>query len=259
MNRRIVDLALWTSMLVLGAATFTLAQSPDEQRLVDLTNEARAQGGLKPVVWDPQLAAAARAHALIMAQQEAISHRYPGEADLATRAGEAGAKFSLIAENIAMGTSPGQIHGAWMVSPAHHDNLMNANVNRIGVSIVPARGALFAVVDFSEGVDIMTPVQVESTVGKAIAAKGLALLQDAAGARKYCALPEGQSSAGLGLNAHFLMRWQAPDIAKLPPELEKAIGSGQFKQAEVGACPSHDVGGGSGAAFTAYRVGVLLY
>jgi len=259
MSWRTFDFALWTAVLVLGAAAAASAQSPDEQRLVDLTNEARAQGGLKPVVWDVQLAAAARGHALLMARQEAISHRYPGEADLATRAGEAGAKFSMIAENIAMGTSPGQIHGAWMVSPAHHDNLMNANVNRIGVSIIPARGALFAVVDFSEGVDIMTLTQVESVVGKAIAAKGLSLVSDASGARKYCSLAEGQPSAGLGLNARFLMRWQAPDIAKLPPELEQALAGGQYKQAAVGACASHDVGGGSGAAFTAYRVGVLLY
>jgi hypothetical protein len=235
------------------------AQSPDEQKLVELTNEARAQGGLKPVVWDAALAAAARAHAELMTQQPAISHQYPGEADLAARAGKAGAKFSVIAENIAMGTSPGQIHGAWMVSPAHHDNLMNANVNHIGVSIIPARGALFAVVDFSEGVESMSQAQVEDAVGKAIAAKGLTLMSDAAGARKYCALDEGASSASLGLNAHFLMRWQAPDIAKLPPELEKAIGGGQFKQAAVGACPAHAVGGGSGAAFTAYRVGVLLF
>ncbi len=235
------------------------AQSPDEQKLVELTNAARAQGGLKPVVWDAQLAAAARTHAQLMAQQPAISHQYSGEADLATRAGKVGAKFSLIAENIAMGTSPGQIHGAWMVSPAHHDNLMNANVNHIGVSIIPARGALFAVVDFSEGVDTMTQAQVESLVGKAVAAKGLTLMSDPTGARKYCALAEGTSSASLGLNAHFLMRWQAPDIGKLPPEMEKALGSGQFQQAAVGACPAHDVGGGSGAAFTAYRVGVLLF
>jgi hypothetical protein len=250
---------LLTVALTSALAIPVQAQTADEQRLVDLTNEARAQGGLKPVVWDPQLATAARAHAVLMSRQDEISHRYQGEADLATRAGQAGAKFSVIAENIAMGTSPGQIHGAWMVSPAHHDNLMNANVNRIGVSIVPARGALFAVVDFSEGVETMTQAQVESAVGKAIAAKGLTLITDATGARKYCSLPEGTPSAGLGLNARFLMRWQSPDIANLPPELEQAIGGGQFKQAAVGSCPSHGVGGASGAAFTAYRVGVLLF
>jgi Cysteine-rich secretory protein family len=252
----------WMAIVaVFGLAFVPLAkgQSPDEQKLVELTNEARAQGGLKPVVWDAQLAVAARAHAQMMAQQPEISHQYAGEADLATRAGKAGAKFSVIAENIAMGTSPGQIHGAWMVSQAHHDNLMNANVNRVGVSIVPARGALFAVVDFSEGVDSMTDAQVEDAVGKAIAAKGLTLMSDASGARAYCALQDRKTSASLGLNARFLMRWQAPDIAKLPPELEKAIGGGQFKQAAVGACPAHDAGGGSGAAFTAYRVGVLLF
>jgi hypothetical protein len=235
------------------------AQSAEEQKLVDLTNEARAQGGLKPVVWDAQLAEAAKAHAELMAQKPEISHQYAGEADLLTRAGKAGAKFSTIAENIAMGTSPGQIHGAWMASQMHHDNLMNANVNRIGVALVPARGALFAVADFSEGVEAMSDAQVEDAVGKAITAKGLTLMGDAAGARKYCALPDGGSGASLGLNAHFLMKWQRPDIATLPPELEKALGSGQFKQAAVGACAATAANGGSGSTFTAYRVGVLLY
>ncbi len=259
MSLRLVRWSVFAVFSLAALVTGASAQSPDEQKLVDLTNQARAQGGLKPVVWDAELAAAARAHAELMAQRPSISHQYPGEPDLATRAGKAGAKFRVIAENIAMGTSPGQIHGAWMVSQAHHDNLMNANVNRIGVSLIPARGALFAVVDFSEGVESMSQAQVEDAVGKEIAAKGLTLMSDADGARKYCALAEGASSSGLGLNAHFLMRWQAPDIAKLPPELEKALAGGQFKQAAVGACPAHDVGGGSGAAFAAYRVGVLLF
>src|SRR5450432_2074915 len=107
------SLALLLALLFCGALW---AQDADEQKLMDLTNQARAEKGLKPVAWDAPLATAARAHAEQMAREPQISHQYPGEADLSARAAKAGAHFSLIAENVAQGTSPGQIHGAWMQS-----------------------------------------------------------------------------------------------------------------------------------------------
>jgi uncharacterized protein YkwD len=246
------------SILTIALSTVARAQNPDERRLVDLTNEARTQAGLKPVVWDANLAAAAHAHAVLMAQQGQISHRYPGEADLPERAAGAGAHFSVIAENIAGGTSPGQIHGAWMQSQTHHDNLMNANIDHIGAALVPAHGTLYAVADFTKSVESLAPEQVESGLGKILSEKGLTLMPDASGARRYCALNDGESGASLGLKAGFLMRWQSSDATKLPPQLEQRIASGQFKQAAVGACEPHGDGSG-GPVFSGYRVAVLLY
>ena len=242
---------------VVGSAA--MAQSADERRLVDLTNEARADTGLKPVAWDAALAAAAHAHAVLMSQESELSHRYSGEADLPERAAGAGAHFSVVAENIAVGYSAGQIHGAWMQSKVHHDNLMNANIDRIGVAVVAAQGKLYAVEDFSKGVSQMTEAQVEATVGKVIADKGLTLMPDADGARKYCALADGASGAGLGLKARFLMRWQSADIGRLPPQLVTALESGQFKQAAVGACAAQGSSGGGAPVFSGYRVAVLLF
>ncbi|WP_263353440.1 CAP domain-containing protein [Acidicapsa acidisoli] len=253
---------LWIALMltiVLSAAA-AMAQNTDERRLVDLTNEARAQAGLKPVVWDANLAAAAHAHAVLMAEQGQISHRYSGEADLPERAASAGAHFSVIAENIAGGTSPEQIHGAWMVSRLHHDNLMNVNIDHIGVALIAARGTLYAVVDFTKSVQSLTSAQVEATVGKIITDKGLTLLSDASGARQYCALDDGASGAGLGLKARSLMRWQSADISKLPPQLDRLLAGGQFKQAAVGACEPKGSGTvAGGPIFSGYRVAVLLY
>jgi hypothetical protein len=195
-----------------------------------------------------------------MAGQKELSHRYEGEADLPERAAKAGARFSVIAENIAGGTSPGQIHGAWMQSQVHHDNLMNANIDHIGVALVRAHGTLYAVADFSKSVASLSPEQVETTVGKLLVAKGLTLMPDASGARRYCALNDGESSESLGLKARSLMRWQSSDAAKLPPQLEQQLASGKFKQAAVGACDAK--GGGSvagGPVFSGFRVAVLLF
>ena len=234
------------------------AQTPDERKLLDLTNQARAEAGLKPVMWDAALATAAHAHAALMAQQGEISHRYPGEADLTERAASVGAHFSVIAENIATGYSPGQIQDSWMQSKVHHDNLMNADIDHIGVALVSAHGTLYAVADFSKAVEQLTSAQVEATVGKALTDKGLTLMTDAEGARQYCGLADGASGASLGLKAQFLMRWQNADIGKLPPQLVTALESGRYKQAAVGACAPQG-SGGSGPVFSGYRVAVLLF
>jgi hypothetical protein len=251
---------LFLVVAVSWTASILCAQSPDEQKLLEFANQARADAGIAPVQWDAGLAAAAHAHALMMAQVGTISHRYNGEADLAERAAAAGAHFSLIEENVATGPSPEQIHDGWMHSPGHHDNLLNPKVNRIGLALVPAHGVLFAVADYAQGVAALTLADVESKVGAAVAQHGVALVAGGAGvdgARKYCALEEGKSATGLGLKARFFMKWQSADIGKFPPELEKALGSGQFTQAAVGACAAK--AGSGGAAFSAYRVAVLLF
>ncbi len=252
--------ALFLVAAVSLAAGVVRAQSADEQKLLEFANQTRAEAGIAPVRWDASLAAAAHAHALMMAQVGTISHRYEGEADLAERAAAAGAHFSMIEENVAMGPSAEQIHDGWMHSPGHHDNLLNPKVDRIGLALVPAHGVLFAVADYAKGVAAMTPADVEAKVGAAVTQHGVALVAGGAGvdgARKYCALEDGKSAAGLGLKAHFFMKWQSAEIAKLPPELEKALASGQYTQAAVGSCDAK--GGSGGAAFSTYRVAVLLF
>jgi hypothetical protein len=246
-------------IILLASAAF--AQTPDEKQIVDLANQSRAEAGAQPLKWDAALAAAARAHAQRMAQEGPISHRYGGEADLPERAATAGAHFSLIEENIAIGPSPAQIHSGWMHSPGHHDNLLNPKIDRIGVALVSARGVLYAVADYSQTVATLTSADVESKVGAVVTRRGVGLVTGTAiqDAHRYCALEEGKSSASLGIKARFFMRWQSADIAKLPPELEKALSSGQFTQAAVGACEAQSTGRPTGAAFTAYRVAVLLY
>jgi hypothetical protein len=237
------------------------AQTPEEKRIVDLANQSRAQAGVAPLRWEAALAAAARAHAQRMAQEGPIAHRYGGEADLPERAASAGARFSLIEENIAVGQTPDQIHDGWMHSPGHHDNLLNPKIDHIGVALVSARGVLYAVADYAEAVAALTPADVESKVGAAVARSGLSIAvgQPSADARRYCSLEEGKSVASLGIQARFFMRWQSADIATLPAELEQALASGRYTQAAVGACEPKGDGGSQGAAFTSYRVAVLLY
>ncbi len=194
-------------------------------------------------------------HCMRMAAEGPISHRYGGEPDLTQRAGTAGAHFSLIEENIAVGSYPSKIHQGWLDSPGHRANLLNPEIDRIGTAVVAAQGVLFAVADYARGVPVMETAQVEDAVAGLLRTRGVAVRQDATDARAACHLDRGIPSLAGAKPPQFVMRWQGPDLDRLPPELIERLGSGRYRQAEVGSCPARDVEG----SFTVYRVAVLLY
>lgn len=248
--------------LALGASV-ALAQAPMQDlrsgtiqqeawQMVQLANQARASAGVGPLEWDPALAAAARQHCLRMASEGPISHRYGGEPDLTERAGQAGAHFSLIEENVAVGPTPGSIHNAWMHSPEHRANLLSRDVDRVGVAIVASRGVLYAVADYERVVPVLTQVQLESAIAGLLRGYSLRILNDPTGARASCS---DDRKAKDRRPPGFLMLWQGADVAHLPKELVNRIASGQFHEAAVGSCPAQSDEG----SFTAYRVAVLLY
>lgn len=228
------------------------ALPPQAEQLFALANQTRAAQGLGTLKWDPALATAAMKHCERMAAEGPISHRYGGELELSERAGQAGAHFSLIEENIAFAPSPVSVHEGWMNSPPHRANLLSPDIDRVGIATVSSRGEIYAVADYSRAVPLLTPAQVEANFAGMLQARGLTILKDPTQARAYC----GSSGRLKGLDAPgFLMRWQTPDITQLPPDLAGKAASGQYRQAAVGNCPAQDVEG----SFTIYRMAVLLY
>src|SRR5216684_2963366 len=91
--------------------------SDTEKMLFDSVNRERAAKELPLLKWDEGLARAARKHAELMAEQNLLLHRLPGEADLAARALDAGARFSHITENIGKAVYASGFHNGWMHSP----------------------------------------------------------------------------------------------------------------------------------------------
>jgi len=245
--------------LFLGHAHSARAQSaplpdlqPQGEQLFALANQARAANGAGPLKWDPALATAALAHCRRMAQEGEIAHRYGGEADLTERAGQAGAHFSLIEENVALGSYVNRIHEGWMNSPGHRANLLNPEVNRVGISVVAAGGVYYAVADYARAVDALTPAQVEAAVGASLKSKGLMIELGTPDARAYC---ESDGRYRGSNPPQFLMRWQNAEATQLPKQLLEQMADGRYRKAEVASCRPRDVEGG----FTVYRVGVLLY
>ncbi len=249
-------------MLLTGFARSAYAQGGERQpqpakaeQLFALANETRARAGLGRLEWDQSLADAAMKHCMRMALEGPISHRYAGELDVASRAGEAGAHFGLIEENIAVGSYAARIHQGWMESPGHRANLLNPEIDRIGVAVVSAQGVLYAVADYAHGVAAMTPAQVEGKVGELIRVSGVSIRHDTTDARATCRLDTGIPQLAGVDRPQFVMRWQDSDLSRLPGTLTAKLASGHYRQAAIGSCPARN----SEGAFTVYRVAVLLY
>ena len=226
--------------------------SPAEQHLLDATNQVRTDRGLPPLHWDPSLAYAAHAHAELMIRQNQLSHQYPGEPDLTARAGQAGAHFQAIAENVAMGPGAAAIQKQWMESEPHRNNILDPKMTSIGISVVEKRGYLYAVEDFANGVVSLTPDEVEQKIGALLKERGIAPTGPKRDARQTC---EMQSGIAGGSHPGAVVRWQGPDMSKLPEVLEQRVQSGQYRTAAIGAC----TGSNPEQGFTSYRVAVLLY
>jgi uncharacterized protein YkwD len=258
-------LFLLSAPLLASAPAQTYPSSPDQgyadlrsadEQIFALANQARAQAGVGRLAWDPALAIAALAHCRRMAYEGPIAHRYGGEPDVSQRAADAGARFGVIEENVAIGPSAPAIHDEWMNSPGHRQNLLSPDVDRVGIAVVSARGVLYAVADYSHAAPALTPAQVESQVASLIRVSGVAILGDPSLARAACGTDSGVPRAAPGSpQPRFIMRWQDSDLDRLPQSLVDRLSSGNYRKAAIGSCPAQSVEG----AFTAYRVAVLLY
>jgi uncharacterized protein YkwD len=224
------------------------------EQLFELGNRARAAQGISPLQWDPALAAAALYHCARVAAEGPLSHQYAGEPELSERAGQAGAHFSLIEENIAEGYAPAQIHQMWMNSQGHRENLLNPEVDRVGIAVVARGSTLYAVADFGHAVAVLTPEQVESKVAGLVQATGVAAHLNSTGARIACAQDNGLPVSLDNRRPGFIMRWQDAELGHLPSALLDRIATGKYHEAAVASCPSQN----AETTFTVYRVAVLL-
>jgi len=104
-----------------------------EQRMVELTNEARRDAGVGPLSVDSGLTAASRDWACDMAGRENLQHD-PNFADSGAQG-----------ENVAFRTDPGDdvallLHEQFMNSPPHRENLLNPRWSEIGIGFCPTNG-----------------------------------------------------------------------------------------------------------------------
>jgi uncharacterized protein YkwD len=247
---------LLTAAILLAAAGLS-AQTPAhrvptvaEQYLLAMANQERARVGVQPLMWDAHLAAAALVHAQRMAQEGGISHQFAGEADLQTRASSAGARFSLIAENVAEAPTPQVLHTMWMHSEGHRHNLLEPQENAAGIAVVQRGGQLFAVEDFSATVVELGLSGQEAQVVALLRAAGMAEVGETAEARKTCSMDTGYAGTR---RPNFVMRYTTSDLSLLPAQLKAKLADPRTHAAAVGACSA------SSKNFSSFSIAVLLY
>ncbi len=151
MRLRIRLVATAIAALVLCCLAYSQTDNSREEReLFASVNQARRAQGLPPLQWNESLAIAARRHASVMAERGSAQHGFDGEPSLSVRVKQAGARFTWLSENVTQGPSPEFIHVQFMKSPPHRANILDRDMDSIGIGIVERHGQLFAVEDLSQ-------------------------------------------------------------------------------------------------------------
>lgn len=102
------------------------------EQVVQLVNKERAKAGLKELMLDTNIEAAA----FIRAKETEVSfsHTRPNGSSFSTVLKENGISFRGAGENIAWGQkTPEQVMNGWMNSKGHRANILNPNYTKIGV------------------------------------------------------------------------------------------------------------------------------
>ncbi|MFJ3632260.1 CAP domain-containing protein [Streptomyces sp. NPDC090112] len=122
--------------------------SAEEDAVVTLVNQARAQAGCGPVRANPPLASLAGAFSKDMATRGFFGHDDPDGNTPWDRAAKAGIG-GLAGENIARGQGDADaVMKAWMNSPGHKANILNCEFRTLGVGVYVADGGPWWTQDF---------------------------------------------------------------------------------------------------------------
>ncbi len=118
--------------------------SPQEQKLLDLTNRERKKKNLPPLKPSPLLFKVARAHSANMAKQGKMAHILDGKKPK-ERVLDAGYDYQYTGENIAefdRDYTLKELMKDWMDSEHHRENIMNKKFTEIGLGIVRGKKGL---------------------------------------------------------------------------------------------------------------------
>lgn len=103
-------------------------------RILELTNQARAEAGCEPLRGSDLLDRIALRHSRDMAENDFLGHSDARGRDHITRARSAGFPTRYVGENVAAGNaSPLRTFKQWMNSPPHRKNILDCSFTELGV------------------------------------------------------------------------------------------------------------------------------
>jgi uncharacterized protein YkwD len=129
--------------------TFTSCEGRNEAVMLDLINRARAEArncgdmffpAAPPLKWDDRVAAAALGHSTDMAGTNSFGHEGSDGSNTGDRLMNKGYDSMLWGENIAVGyDQAAQVMNAWLKSPGHCANVMDASYEDVGVGLAKGK------------------------------------------------------------------------------------------------------------------------
>jgi uncharacterized protein YkwD len=126
------------------------APGDEAAQLLAEHNARRSEAGLPEWVSSAKLQAAAKGHAMVMAQLGRMEHSGIGDGDPGSRLRGVGYAFRWCGENIARGQRDvAEAMTSWMNSTDHRSNILSAHFTEAGFAVAySARGDAFWCADF---------------------------------------------------------------------------------------------------------------
>ncbi len=123
----------------------TSALTEDEQEVLKLINEKRAEKGLSALVMDDELQNVARVKAKDMVDNNYFAHNSPTYGTPFEMIKSFGITYKAAGENIAGNSSNSGAVNAWMNSEGHRANILSNNYNYTGIAVVksPVYGKVY--------------------------------------------------------------------------------------------------------------------
>lgn len=248
MKLQLIVLALVLLMVAGAAQAPPSTPLPPEQQMLKLLNLERERAGLPPLDWNAKLAQAAQAHSRKLASHEELSHRFAGEPGLTERVSVTGARFSALAENVALAGNADEAHEALMNSPGHRANIMNPEYNAVGIAVVWVDHDMYVTEDFARVVATYSAEQFRDAV---VASINRVRLQRRIAPADFRGDPELDRAAcssktdpkailGRVSGATQATVFTASDPSQLPAPVVKAASDPSVKRISLGVCYRND-------------------
>lgn len=143
------------------------ADDPTAAALIAAHNKERAERKLPPLVAEPRLTAAAKAHAADMASHKKMAHEGSDGSAPADRVRREGYTYLKTGENVAEGQeSVESVMDAWMNSPHHRENILG-DFTEVGVGRVDGPdGMAYWCVDFGRPFPRLAPDKAEEELAE---------------------------------------------------------------------------------------------
>lgn len=107
-----------------------------EKEMLQLLNEERIKEGADPLVMDKDIIPVARAHSRDMWERSYFSHTNPDGESPFDRMQDAGIRYRIAGENLALARTVPQAHQGLMNSPGHRKNILNPEFTRVGIGVI---------------------------------------------------------------------------------------------------------------------------